>query len=130
MGGRGAASGMSVRGIKYGQEYHSILTVDNIKFIMKNQGSTTAPLETMSAFQNRVYVTVNARNIIKAITLYDSNGLRKAEIHLDHTHNGLKPHVHIGYDEPHNNTNTIALGQYTRLVNKILKVWSEFNGKR
>ena len=33
MGGRGAASGISDKGRKYGSEYHSVLVKDNIKFV-------------------------------------------------------------------------------------------------
>lgn len=60
MGGRGASSGMSVKGKLYGTEYRSLLTVGNIKFIKKNDGNVTAPLETMT--KGRVYVTLNNDN--------------------------------------------------------------------
>lgn len=47
MGGRGASSGISVSGKVYGSEYHSILKDGNIKFVVANEGSVTAPMETM-----------------------------------------------------------------------------------
>lgn len=46
MGGRGAASGVSDKGRKYGTEYHSVLVKDNIKFIKYKFGNATAPYET------------------------------------------------------------------------------------
>ena len=54
MGGRGSSTGVSDHGIPYGREYHSLLTVGNIKFVVKLSGSTTAPMETMT--KGRVYV--------------------------------------------------------------------------
>ena len=36
MGGRGSSSGMSVKGRKYGSQYHTVLTDGNIKFVEKN----------------------------------------------------------------------------------------------
>lgn len=34
MGGRGASSGLSVKGKPYGSEYHSVLKAGNIKFVV------------------------------------------------------------------------------------------------
>ena len=74
MGGRGASSGMSVKGKLYGTEYRSLLTVGNIKFIKKNDGNVTAPLETMT--KGRVYVTLNNDNKPKFISYYDASNKR------------------------------------------------------
>ena len=73
MGGRGAASGISDKGRKYGTEYHSVLKKDNIKFVKYNFGSTTSPLETMSADKKRIYATVNNQEKVKFITGYTQN---------------------------------------------------------
>lgn len=35
MGGRGASSGMSDEGNKYGSQYHTVLESENIKFVSK-----------------------------------------------------------------------------------------------
>jgi len=78
---------------------NTILQVGNIKFITRNEGGQTAPLETMSAAENRIYVTVNKFNQIKAITQYDENGMRVNEIHL-HPHGGMSPHSHPGMTTP------------------------------
>ena len=37
MGGRGASSGISVKGKKYGSQYRTLLTVGNVKFIKKER---------------------------------------------------------------------------------------------
>ncbi len=48
MGGRGASSGISDKGVPYGREYTSVLKSGNIKFVKKNDGAASAPLETMA----------------------------------------------------------------------------------
>lgn len=61
MGGRGSASGMSDKGKPYGTEYETLYQAGNIKYVRYRDGSTTAPMETMT--KNRIY----ARLIIKAM---------------------------------------------------------------
>ena len=105
MGGRGAASGISDKGRKYGTEYHSVLVKDNIKFVKYNLSkSTTPPMETMT--KGRIYVTVNTEGILKSITFHDKENKRNKQIDLDHAHkiNGRweKPNVHYGYLNIHN----------------------------
>ena len=70
MGGRGSSTGVSDHGIPYGREYHSLLTVGNIKFVVKLSGSTTAPMETMT--KGRVYVTISPKGELKFISYYDN----------------------------------------------------------
>jgi hypothetical protein len=125
MGGRGSASGVSAKGIKYGKEYHTILAYENIKFITRAEGAANAPLETMSAAQNRVYVTVNNKDAIKSITIYDGEGKRTREIHFKE-HHGSNPHAHDGYDVEHDDTSSPLTAADRRLINKVLKVWEEF----
>lgn len=36
MGGRGASSGMSVKGNKYGSQYHAVMKSGNILFVEQN----------------------------------------------------------------------------------------------
>lgn len=57
MGGRGSKSGISNKKISYGQEYHCLFEIENIKFVERNIGAASAPLETQAS--NRVYATVN-----------------------------------------------------------------------
>ena len=71
MGGRGASSGVSNKGHKYGTEYRTLLKSGNIKFVKSNEsGSTKTPMETMT--KGRVYVTVNNKNELTAITYYNN----------------------------------------------------------
>jgi hypothetical protein len=126
MGGRGAASGVSEAGRKYGSEYRTLLQVDNIKFVEFNHGSATAPMEMMSAAEDRVYAVVNRNGVVKSITYYDKDGKRTRQIDLEHEHNGKKPHVHIGYlhSEDQGNKGYDLSATDKKYVEKVRKVWA------
>lgn len=47
MGGRGASSGLSDKGKKYGTEYTTIAQFGNVKVVRANDGGAKAPMETM-----------------------------------------------------------------------------------
>ena len=128
MGGRGAASGISVKGRQYGTEYHSVLRKDNIKFVEYNFGNATAPRETMSAQKGRIYTTINGQNKVKFISGYSKDG--KFGWHIDvkgkpHFVKGEKietPHIHIGND--HVKAKVKHLNKRKRkLLHKILRTW-------
>ena len=65
MGGRGASSGISKTGNPYGSQYHSLLTVGNIKFVTKNDRTSEPLMETMT--DGRVYVQVGGDELIKIV---------------------------------------------------------------
>ena len=60
MGGRGASSGISDKGRKYGSEYNTILQEGNIKFVTKSDRTSETLMETMTP--GRVYVTVGGKD--------------------------------------------------------------------
>ena len=100
MGGRGASSGtyeLNVNGnkqiVKYGSEYHAVHEYGNAKFIVKNEGSTTAPMETMSGAEGRVYVTIDKKtNGPVSVAYYDKDGFIYKEVDFkDHRH-GIHAH--------------------------------------
>lgn len=110
MGGRGASSGISDKGKKYGTEYHMAkvngkpLKVSNIKFIRQTkEGSVTAPMETMT--KGRVYAVIDGADRINSIIYFDNNLKRRKSINLLHNHNDIKgPHTHLGYFHAENGT--------------------------
>lgn len=129
MGGRGASSGISNNGKTYGSEYHSVLAVGEIKFVKKNEGSASAPLETMT--KKRVYVTVNAKDELKFISFYDENNKRYKTIDLDHYHmvqgTKAKPHIHLGYI--HNeNGDDLPTAEDSNLIDKVRNLWQNRHG--
>ena len=88
MGGRGASSGVSDSGKKYGTEYRTIRTVGNIKFVTQNNpGSVSAPLETQT--RGRVYATVDKAGRVNTISYYDTEGKRTKSINLLHGHKNI-----------------------------------------
>lgn len=46
MGGRGSSTGVSANGKLYGTEYKSLLTIGNVKFVVRLDNSASAPMET------------------------------------------------------------------------------------
>lgn len=122
MGGRGASSGISTKGKKYGTEYEKVLNVSNIKFIKKRGGgSIKAPMETMT--RGRIYVTLSKKGELAYITYYDKMLKRNKQIDLRHGHDGMKPHVHKGYEHDENGTRSLTEKE-KNIVDKVRKAWN------
>ena len=87
---------------KYGSQYHSLLTVGNIKFVKKNNGAEETLMETMT--RGRVYATVGHGEKIQSIVYFDNENKRSKQIDIQHVHKNpssgekLIPHVHHGYE--------------------------------
>ena len=128
MGGRGASSGISIKGKKYGTEHRTVrvngkpLVVGNIKFIKQvKAGSASAPMETMT--KGRIYAFLDNANRLNSIVYFDNQGKRKKAINLLHGHGNIKGvHNHEGYFHSENGTHrpTIKEQRMIARVNKIL----------
>ena len=131
MGGRGASSGISVKGKPYGSEYRSVLKYGNIKFVKAVDSSATAPMETMT--HGRVYVTVNDGDTPKFITYYDASNKRFKQIDIDRPHKGVSPHTHHGYEH---NENDSAKGyanlttEEKKMVERVKRIWYNRHSKK
>ena len=120
MGGRGASSGISVKGKKYGTEYRTVLESGNIKFVQQTEGGAAkAPMETMS--KGRVYVTLGSKGEPNYITMY-VKGKRIRQIDLNHPHDGMQPHTHRGYLHDENGTRPLSKAE-RKLVDRIREIW-------
>lgn len=134
MGGRGASSGISDKGKKYGTEYRTVHKIGNIKFVISNgDGSQTAPIETMT--KGRVYVHIDKnKSVPKSVVYFDKENKRKKQIDLDHEHKGMKPHTHHGYFHNEYETNKKGATKLSvkekKLVDTILKEWYNFVGHK
>ena len=132
MGGRGASSGVSDKGRKYGTEYTTILQSGNIKFVKSTEsGSTKTPMETMT--RGRVYVTVNNKDELIAVTYYNTQGKRAKQIDLQKAHKGTKPHTHHGYEHNENDSVKGASKLTTeerKMVDRINKIWYNYKDKK
>lgn len=132
MGGRGASSGISDKGKIYGTEYSTLLKSGNIKFVKSNKtGSTKTPMETIT--KGRVYVTVNNKDELTAITYYDNDGKRTRQIDLQKAHKGIKPHTHHGYEHNENDSQKGAsqlTSEERKMVDRINKIWYNNRSKK
>lgn len=134
MGGRGASSGISDKGKKYGTEYHSLFTSGNLKFIVqKENGSQTAPMETMT--KGRVYVLIDKNNNKpKSIIYFDKNNKRNKQVDLDHEHKKIQPHVHHGYNHSEYEVSKKGGTNLTKIelkmVDRVNNEWYNYLKKR
>ncbi|MCD7881084.1 MAG: hypothetical protein LUG47_05380 [Clostridiales bacterium] len=127
MGGRGASSGVSVKGKPYGSEYTTLLQSGNIKFVRYNDStSAKTPMETMT--RGRVYVTVNSEDNLVAITYYDNANKRRKQIDLTHEHEGKKPHTHEGLWHDENGTHRLT-PEEKAMVERVQKLWYNRHSK-
>lgn len=128
MGGRGASSGVSEKGKKYGTEFRTLYKSGNIKFVKYNDSTAAkTPQETMT--KGRVYVTVNNLNKPISITYYDRNNKRERQIDLEHSHNGKQPHTHHGYNHDENGTTGLSVKE-RKMVDRVTELWyNHLNGK-
>lgn len=132
MGGRGASSGISDKGKKYGSEYTTLYESGNIKFVRYNDAkSAKTPQETMT--KGRIYVTVNNNNEIKAITMYDKSNKRYKQIDImgnEHIIDGNKtlPHTHFGYFHDEYGTKNVTAKEQA-LIDRVKRIWYAKNSK-
>ena len=122
MGGRGASSGISESGRKYGTEFTTLLKEGNIKFVKYNDANNAKdPLETMT--RGRVYATINDHNEINSINYYDSDGKRVKSINLLHNHTSITgEHTHLGYYHKENGTRKLT-SKEKKIVELVKKAW-------
>lgn len=121
MGGRGASSGISARGNKYGSQYHTLMEQGNIKFVTKNSRQSEALMETMTA--GRVYATING-NTVQRITFFDNENKRNKVIEIDKRTG--KWHVHKGYfhAEKSDNAHDQLTASDKKMLDKVLRLWN------
>lgn len=126
MGGRGASSGFSDKGNKYGSQYRSLLTRSNIKLVTKRSRQSEPLMETMT--EGRVYVVAGGDEI-KEITYFDKDNKRVKTIHLNHPHKGMQPHVHHGYEHSEHDGPKGAsrlTPKEKAMVDKALEFWNKY----
>lgn len=131
MGGRGASSGVSNKGKKYGTQYKTLFSKGNIKFISKQSRNSEPLMETMT--KGRVYAFVGGNDVI-SITYMDKENKRIKSINLDHYHQKMKLHVHHGYFHNENDGIKGATQLTTKekaMVDRVQREWYNYlNGRR
>lgn len=129
MGGRGASSGMSDYGNKYGSQYKTLLQSGNIKFVQKNSRTSETLMETMT--KGRVYVTVGGNDLLQVI-YFDRRMKRSKTIDLSHTHDGKNPHTHHGYNHNENDSVKGYANLTTaekKMVERVKRIWYNRHSK-
>lgn len=122
-GGRGASSGISEKGNKYGSQYKTIKKVENIKFLKAKHKNAESLFETKT--KGRIYVLINDKDKITKIYYYDNNK-RKKSIDLLHSHEDMIPHTHHGYVHNENDGKkgaTALTNKEKKMVEKVYKIW-------
>ncbi|MBS5722175.1 MAG: hypothetical protein KHW50_07360 [Clostridium sp.] len=130
MGGRGASSGKSNKGHKYGTDYKTIIKSGNIKFVKKTSNQSETLMETMT--KGRVYVYVNNKNELASVVYFDKNNKRNKQIDLTHKHKNEIPHAHHGYIHNEKDSKKGAsklTPEERKMVDKIKKIWYNHNNK-
>ena len=120
MGGRGASSGISEKGHKYGTDYKTLLKDGNIKFVKATNNKSEELLETMT--KGRIYVLVNNKDELKSIIYFDKDNKKSKSIDLTHKHNGKIPHTHYGYKHGEKGTTGVT-DKEQKIIDKIRKIW-------
>lgn len=120
MGGRGASSGISEKGNKYGSQYKTLLEHENIKFV-SNTGKNYEPLmETMT--DGRVYVQVGGEDILRIVQMGQDNRRNKV---IEFDKKKKQWHVHHGYLHAENSEklhDPLSKAD-EKLLEKVKKLW-------
>ena len=130
MGGRGASSGSSKAGRRYGSQYRTLYQSGNIKFVAKNTRQSEPLMET--ATEGRVYAVVGGGEV-KSVMYFDADLKKSRQIDLDHTHKGKSPHIHRGYEHQEYDSGERRLDLSEReqkMVDRVLKTWENRDRKK
>lgn len=122
-GGRGASSGISSKGNKYGSQYHTVLESGNMKFVENNKdiNEREALMETMTP--GRIYVQVGKNDILRII-MFDKKNKRIRTIERDkrtekwHTHHGYE---HSEYGE---RQHEIPTEEDEKMLARVMETWN------
>ena len=125
MGGRGAASGMSNNGNKYGTQYRTLLHEGNIKFVTKISRQSETLMETMTA--GRVYVEVGGKDLLRIVS-FDEKNKRSHVIEVDKRTG--KWHVHNGYfhSEKGESRHEPLSDEDEKMLAKVKSLWHNHKG--
>lgn len=131
MGGRGASSGTSRAGNRYGSQYRTLLSTGNVKFIEKNERRSEPIMETMT--NGRVYAVIGG-NSLKSVVYFDGDNKRAKQIDVDAPHRPFfaGTHTHHGYyhnegDSPKGASR--LTDEEKRMVERLKGIWEDYRSK-
>ena len=123
MGSRGAFISVD-RGdfnfVENGKRYETIGEIDEVKVIIKPEGSVKAP--EFSHTSNRIYAIIQ-KGELKHLAFYNENHKQIKCIDFGHRHgtNKVKPHVHFNLVHDNNELGTPPSKSDWELINRIKK---------
>lgn len=121
MGGRGAFIDVcngDFHFVEGGKRYHSVGVVGNTKVLVQDKGASKAPEFSHTA--DRSYAVIQDGKL-KHLAWYGKNHEQLESIDFLHSHNGVRPHKHIGLNHG-KNTPGIPISQAEAdLADKIRK---------
>lgn len=86
-------------------------------------------METMT--KGRVYAVVGG-NEVKQIVYMDNSNKRIKTIDIDHTHKGIKPHVHRGYLHNENDGRKGAsklMPDEKKMIERVTSIWDNHSDR-
>lgn len=126
MGGRGASSGVSVKGNPYGTQYKTLIEDGSIRFVTKNIRQSETLMETMTP--GRIYVETGGNDLLRIVS-FDQENKRSHVIELDKRSGEW--HRHTGYFHTENGTSKHE--QLTdadkELLAKVKRIWHNKHSK-
>jgi len=102
------------RFVENGKTYLSIGGFDNVKILVKENGSVKAP--EFSHTENRIYAIIQ-NGALKHLAYYDENHKQAVSIDLLHAHHGVQPHKHLYLD--HSDNGIAISAEEEELIRKI-----------
>lgn len=130
VGGRGASSGVSVKGNPYGSQFRTVAKSGNIKIVEPREGNEETLIETMT--RGRVYGVLNSKGEVGTIVYFDNEGKRTKRIDLDHKHAKMQPHTQHGYmnEGPDGKSGASRLTPEEKaMVERVTRLWDNKRGK-
>ncbi|MEC4272736.1 hypothetical protein VJ923_06160 [Adlercreutzia sp. R25] len=126
MGGRGASSGSSKAGNRYGSQYRTLASDGDLKLVVANSKEAETLVESMTP--GRIYAVVNQKNgNLKSVIFNGGDGKRAKRVDLDHFHEKKKPHAHDGY------LDGVFRGDLTQeesaVVDRAISLWETYRRK-
>ena len=131
MGGRGASSGTSRAGNRYGSQYTTLHSAGNVKFIRKNDRRSEPIMETMT--DGRVYAVVGGEEI-KSVVYFDGDNKRVKQIDVDAPHRPYfaGTHTHHGYFHNEGDSSKGAsnpTSEERKMVERLKRIWEDYRSK-
>lgn len=111
---------MSQEGGFTNYNYKAVEVIESVKVLKDVNSKKSTNLPERSNTPDTKYISLTKDNAIKQMREYDSNRKPKVDIDFDHSHNGVKPHIHT-YKNGERNDGRALTKTEEKKYGKILK---------